>query len=845
MFTKIDIKKFGLYKGFRWLANLQEMSRLNIIYGRNYSGKTTLSRIFDGVSQGVLHKDYLDGEFTLFTDDESVHQITKDNMGECPYAVRVYNSDYVKRNLSWLNDEEEGEIKPFTLLGSDNVEAEKAIKEIDEKLGSVDEKKGLLYAEEVATQEYKAKKAKYEETETWLDNQLKTKANGDIKRKNSYVKQGTTYNITNIKSDIERFLNCEELETEDKTTQYVFHKYSLNESVVLTEDEKLQLKKTVDEAVKVDMKKLPESETHLKEYQEKVRKLVVKKITLSKTLQELVEDDLLQKWVDEGRERNLGRETCAFCGNPITSERWEELNAHFSKESEELKRSLLDWKETLANARKALDDYLVLRMGFTKENIYAANIGEYEEVMKEWNEYVNAYIGKVDELSCLIDERLANIFKPLELTDANHTEDTDSSIEHKSVESHEIELLPILKRINALIEKNNEYGLKLNDEKQAARDKLRLDYVYQFCTDIHYTETLERAEREEAAMKEKSSAMLCIAANIGDLRKQRKQKELDKKDEGKAAKKVSTLLVNHFGNGSLSLAPETVEDEVDVETGEVKPRTRFVVKRGDDYAKNLSEGEKSLISFCYFIAQMDDELNGKEAGNLVIFIDDPISSLDSSHIFFMYSLIDTVIAKPLKYGQLFISTHNLEFLKFLKRIKLPGEIGKKELSHYIVVKERRGDDEYKCKIEEMPKYLKDYVTEYNFLFEQIYWMAAPVGGDKVKKIEHTYSQYYNVANDMRKFLECYLFYRYPNTDSPFDHLDKLFEDHVPSQVNRVVNEYSHLAWAERGLRVIDVPEMETAAKHILSALKDKDLAHFETLCDSIGVNKDVDLNLDA
>ena len=49
MFTKIDIKKFGLYKEFRWLANLPEMSRVNIIYGRNYSGKTTLSRIFDGI----------------------------------------------------------------------------------------------------------------------------------------------------------------------------------------------------------------------------------------------------------------------------------------------------------------------------------------------------------------------------------------------------------------------------------------------------------------------------------------------------------------------------------------------------------------------------------------------------------------------------------------------------------------------------------------------------------------------------------------------------------------------------------------------------------------------------
>ena len=110
MFKKIDIKKFGLYKEFRWLANLPEMSRVNIIYGRNYSGKTTLSRIFDGISLGQLHKKYPDGEFTVYGDGFTVSET---NMKDCPYAIRVYNSEYVKRNLGWLNDEESGEIRPF------------------------------------------------------------------------------------------------------------------------------------------------------------------------------------------------------------------------------------------------------------------------------------------------------------------------------------------------------------------------------------------------------------------------------------------------------------------------------------------------------------------------------------------------------------------------------------------------------------------------------------------------------------------------------------------------------------------------------------------------------------
>src|SRR5690606_39389208 len=68
----------------------------------------------------------------------------------------------------------------------------------------------------------------------------------------------------------------------------------------------------------------------------------------------------------------------------------------------------------------------------------------------------------------------------------------------------------------------------------------------------------------------------------------------------------------------------------------------------------------------------------------------PISSLDSNHIFFMFSLIESLIAKPVKkadgsntyrYKQLFISTHNLDFLKYLKRSE-ERRVGKESRSRW-------------------------------------------------------------------------------------------------------------------------------------------------------------------
>ena len=140
----------------------------------------------------------------------------------------------------------------------------------------------------------------------------------------------------------------------------------------------------------------------------------------------------------------------------------------------------------------------------------------------------------------------------------------------------------------------------------------------------------------------------------------------------------------------------------------------------------------------------------------------------------------------------------------------------------------------------MPEYLSKYMTEYNFLFEQIYEVAKLESDEEQTLYGEKYTQYYNIGNNMRKFLECYLFYRYPDTDDPLRaHLAQLFDENVPSAVNRVVNEYSHLAWAERGMRVMDVPEVATAARDILKALQKKDPEHYETLCKSVGVSHEI------
>ena len=67
----INIDNFGSYKNYTWINNDTEFKDINIIYGRNYSGKTTLSRIFRCLENKSLHNDYENQNFCFTLEDNS------------------------------------------------------------------------------------------------------------------------------------------------------------------------------------------------------------------------------------------------------------------------------------------------------------------------------------------------------------------------------------------------------------------------------------------------------------------------------------------------------------------------------------------------------------------------------------------------------------------------------------------------------------------------------------------------------------------------------------------------------------------------------------------------------
>lgn len=791
---KIDfIKNMAVFHDFRWTSsvrddgnNVAEFKKINILYGRNYSGKTTLSRIFRALETGSISNKYSAPEFQLSFDSGS--NATQNALNSHGQVVRVFNEDFVRDNLRFIVDDEQT-INSFAILGEDNTKLEEEIEKHEAELGNEEDKSGLLGELLGAEEKFIEARKAHGDKSSELEGKLRDKANKagiGIKHNKSFG--DANYNVPKIKTDIT---------TVTKGT------YS-----PLTDEQVGKFHDLLREEPKPE---IPESSLFNLQYSattSKAKELIEKKIQASDPIQELLNDAALATWVRTGRGHHQEkRDKCAFCGSDLPSDLWEKLDKHFNQESEELRQALDNLLGSIERERSRVPNLLKIK----NSDFYSNFTSNLDLLAEQLSVQSTSYCASLDSIKEQVQKRKDDIFTPLEFDPPESVEDALNAVR----DSYE-----------QLRNESNQFTTSLSVDQSEARAALRLHEVHTFINIINYdnectaiealNEAKGKAEEAKNTAKEKVRTK---RAEIGELKAQLK-------DESKGADRVNDYLNNFFGHQSLSLKA------IEGTSGDASSGYRFEVTRNSQKAFHLSEGECSLIAFCYFMAKLEDiETKGHKP---IIWIDDPISSLDSNHIFFVYSLINAAIVKPKNFLQLFISTHNLDFLKYLKRISndYTGKGDKRKKIREFFMLERSGDI---SQISLMPGYLKNYVTEFNYLFHQIYKCATAQFID-----DDNYQDFYNFGNNARKFLEIYLYYRYPNGVDGDDKLLKFFgDDSIPTIfTERVNNEYSHLCGGfERGASPIEVPEMKTVAQQIISKLK-IDTDQYLAFLQSIGVQDD-------
>lgn len=781
------IKNLAVFKDFKWdqSVGVIPFEKLNILYGRNYSGKTTLSRLLRAMETGEISDKYDNPIFLVSFDDGTT--IDQSQLSSYRKKIRVFNEDFVKDNLGFITNPDET-IKPFAVLGENNNVLEKEISVLESELGSneVGKESGLYAQLKDNKKVYDEMEVAYQQVASSLDKRLNTKAT-DRKTGIKYNVEefgDQNYNITKLIADIK------EVMSENYTP--------------LRNDEKSEYRQLLSERIKPPIPVLSPARLRWEQFCTETEYLLSKEIGSSGKIAELLRDVALNEWVKSGYELHKEiRETCAFCGSTISDARWEELFRHFDSESKILEDRLNDLLATVQAERESVIH------GFTvdKNWFYSRFQSQVEELVQR---YSNASVRYIEQLDLIIEQlstRKRNITASL-----SFTRPLDFSQE----------LYDVWTSYGKLKNESNEFSKKLNDEQKIVRRQLLLQEVYEFCITINYSEIQLNIDNLKDELAIAKMTLENREAEVNAKTEQLMSKKRQLNDEEQGAIQVNRYLTDHFGHEFLSL--RAVQDDEDREK-----KVRFEVVRDGKPAFHLSEGESSLIAFCYFMAKLGDiDTKGTKP---IIWIDDPISSLDGNHIFFVYSLIASQIARRGMFEQLFVSTHNLNFLKYLKRLKgyeLKPDGGLKECGKQYFIITRHG--QYST-IQKMPRYLKEYGTEFNYLFSCIYKCS------RITNVDDTnYELLYNFGNNARKFLEIYLYFKYPDYSN--DKLQRFFGDDIPYiLLERINNEYSHLnGTVERAAMPVEIPEMVATAKLIIDKIQE-DRDQYDALLKSIGVTE--------
>lgn len=167
----------------------------------------------------------------------------------------------------------------------------------------------------------------------------------------------------------------------------------------------------------------------------------------------------------------------------------------------------------------------------------------------------------------------------------------------------------------------------------------------------------------------------------------------------------------------------------------------------DDVRIVLSDGEKTTLAFAYFLARLKLFYKKESLKNLVIVIDDPISSLDDGRIYttsYLVAKINQEIAgeilkKEEDKAQVFVLTHNHVFMSNIIRI-LGNNASYQQLSR----------DNDKLIFESKDKVAGYFDTFYMLLFKEVKKFANE------ENLTEDYSKALNNGNKIRMLLESFM-----------------------------------------------------------------------------------------
>ncbi len=738
------IKGLGVFADYAPPAGTTEFGVKNLIYGWNYSGKTTLSRLVAMLESKKLNPDLPQCSFTIATDAGNV---TETNFTACSHIVRVFNSDFVEDNLNFAGSH----FEPILLLGS---ESESAQKEIERCEAMHTRAMGLAAGF--------------------------AKESSDATRALSAAKTATSSAIKKTVGLVAAF-GSTQLDIELRTVGLALEEHTLAQEA-FDEDIKLAHTSAKDALSQIAAVSVDLSLTALAEA---ASALLARKPDLSNTIDHLVANPPVEAWIQTGLHLHEGKTECEFCGGGLAAARLKSLGEHFSKDLADHKADIERLAKKVDAAKLALAERKEVELNTqTRERF-----GQAQTAVKT---AIAAYNAELTGLRADLDAKLRAPFV---------------AIERKPSDGKAAEAVTIaIDALNVVFAEHNDVKDNFPAEKAAAVGRLKLHFAKEFADSQDLDKFATAQARRERHRQQLVRWADKLRTEIDRLKAVISQAQLGREEINK---RIEGLL----GGQSVQIAVVAMPE------GE-----RFqLVRRDGKAARHLSEGEKTAIAFSFFLTKLREI---KEFDKAIVYIDDPISSLDSNHIFQVAAIIkETFFHQPAANGpwttrckQIFFSTHNFEFFSLLRELKPEG---KSAAALYLV--KRVGPKS--SSLANMPESMHRYDSEYHFLFHVLddFHKSADKTDLKVLML---------LPNAVRRFVELYTYAKYPDKRmSPVDaRAERVLGPEKSKRILKTLHYFSHANNIERMAENNDLMcDIEGAVGDLMDHLQATDPDHLAAL----------------
>lgn len=745
----INIKKIKSFKAFCGLdmIEMDEFKHCNIIFGNNGCGKTSLTRAFELL---ILKNKHIEKYRTISADkspsiefeceDRSYKIEPNSDIRVPPFKVEIYNSDFLHNNAP-LN-------------------SEFGLKKLDD---------GTIILEGSVLGE-----------ETKEINQLKN-CREKVEKRQKKIKDDNSAEtlIAKQKSEIEKYK--EEIEkirkkVTSKTIQIKPNEIEINNFCEVSknhfkyqEDALTNLKKDfdeLDEAMnKIDVlkeTKLPKDYQTIKDKLESLFSFNIDKETgqVSEKIKEHI-SKVGREFIEKGikLQKEMPNNACPFCTQEILNGIIQDYTSYFNKSIESFNQNSLNMSEILKNTLNQWNIKEILQSFERFEPFMKKDFSKNKESLESG-------LGQIKVL-------LEKLQKEVDKKEGSNNKEKFQEIDKKLSENYENLQKCVNETRNILNQKKEQQKKleKLKKELKEARIKKAKHDSYD------WQKSKEEAERKLSVLERGHKRLNCLLEKIDN-----KLKELYDQKRPDIETINNYLKALNLPKYSLDKDYRIVLNSDALENSEAK-----II---------LSDGEKTTLAFAYFLARLKLFYKKEDLKDLVVVIDDPISSLDEQRIYntsYIVAKINQELAREKlsnekDRAQVFVLTHNHTFMA-----RLINMVGKH--ARYFQLERHQGQLKIVCK----DKVNGYFDTFYLLLFKEVYAFA------KKEKVQDDFNEAINYGNKIRILLESFLKINFINSflgeDKTFkeDKIKKLIEE-TDDQVRL---SFSNLPFSENGHSIKD------------------------------------------